>query len=171
MRALLESEPHTKIVQAAEVMTPKRGRPEPTVEHLHQLNFQIIRIAMQMKRLWRPDGGRPLDGILFVNAPHTAVPFDTFTWLSFTSIMNLVDWMGISIPLNEAADKKLDVGMPIGDCYSDFDRSIQELYHAEKFHGLPLAAQLIGQRFEDEKLLALADELYPILTQRGQSKL
>jgi amidase len=171
MRTLLESEPHTKIVQAAQVMTPEKRRPEPTVEYLHQLNFQIIRIAMQMKRLWRPDGGRPLDGILFVNAPHTAVPFDKFTWLAFTSIMNLVDWTGISIPLSEAVDKKLDVGMPLENYYSDLDRSIQELYDAERFHGLPLAVQLIGQRFEDEKLLALADELYPILTQRGQSKL
>ncbi|KAH0497551.1 hypothetical protein TgHK011_004849 [Trichoderma gracile] len=171
MRKLLESEPHTKIVQAAEVMMPKLDRPKPTVEYLHQLNFQIIRIAMQMKRFWRPDGGKTLDGILFVNAPHTAVPFDKFTWLAFTSIMNLVDWTGISIPLNEAADKNLDVALPLEDCYSDLDRSIQELYDAEKLHGLPLAVQLVGQRFEDEKLLALAEELFPILTQRGQSKL
>ncbi|PTB71699.1 amidase [Trichoderma longibrachiatum ATCC 18648] len=171
MRKLLESEPYTQIVQAAEVMTPRLERPRPTVEYLHELNHQIIRIAMLMKRFWRPDGGRPLDGILFVNAPHTALPFDKFIWLAFTSIVNLVDWTGISIPLNETVDKRLEVPMPLEECYSDLDRSIHELYDAERFHGLPLAVQLLGQRFEDEKLLALADELYPVLTQRGQSKL
>ncbi|PTB70201.1 amidase [Trichoderma citrinoviride] len=171
MRKLLESEPHTKIVQETGAITPRLKQPNPTVQYLHELNFQIIRIAMQMKGFWRPDGGRPLDGILFANAPHTAVPFDKFTWLAFTSIMNVVDWTGISIPLNESVDKSLDVGMPLEDCYSDLDRSIQELYDAEKFHGLPLAVQLVGQRFEDEKLLALADELHHVLTQRGQSKL
>ncbi|KAL6857360.1 amidase [Trichoderma novae-zelandiae] len=171
MRKLLESEPHTKIVQEAGAMTPKPERPEPTVEYLHQLNFRIIRIATQMKRFWRPDGGRPLDGILFVNAPHTAVPFDKLLWLAFTNLINVVDWTSISIPLNETADKNKDVGISLEDCYSDLDRSIQELYDAERFHGLPLAVQLIGQRFEDEKLLALADELCPILTPRKQSKL
>ncbi|KAL7948114.1 amidase [Trichoderma barbatum] len=170
MRKLLESEPHTKIVQAMESMTPKLTEPKPSVEYLHELNFQIARMAMQMKSYWRHDG-KPLDAILFVNAPHTAVPFDQYKWLAFTSIFNLVDWTSISIPLNENSDKTIDAPMPLEDCYNELDLSIQKLYDAEKFHGLPLSVQLIGQRFEDEKLLALADELGPVMTHRGQSKL
>ncbi|KAK4071022.1 uncharacterized protein Triagg1_6389 [Trichoderma aggressivum f. europaeum] len=170
MRKLLESEPHTNIVQAMGNMTPKGMQPELSVEYLHELNFQIARIAMQMKRYWLHDG-KPLDGILFVNAPHTAVPFDKYLWVAFTGIINVVDWTSIAIPLNENADKNIDVAMPLEDCYNDLDLSIQKLYDAEKFHGLPLSVQLIGQRFEDEKLLALAEEITPVITQRGQSKL
>ncbi|KAL7804019.1 amidase [Trichoderma afarasin] len=170
MRKLLESEPKTKIVEAMDNMTPKGTQPELTVKYLHELNFQIARIAMQMKRYWRHDG-KPLDGILFVNAPHTAVPFDKYLWVAFTGIINVVDWTSIAIPLNEKADKNIDVAMPLEDCYNDLDLSIQKLYDPEKFHGLPLSVQLIGQRFEDEKLLALADEITPVITQRGQSKL
>ncbi|EHK22860.1 uncharacterized protein TRIVIDRAFT_29685 [Trichoderma virens Gv29-8] len=170
MRKLLESEPHTKIVQAMGFITRKSAHPELSVEYLHELNFQVARMAMLMKGYWRHDG-KPLDGILFVNAPHTAVPFDTYTWLGFTSIINLLDWTSISIPLNENADKSIDVGMQLEDCYDELDLSIQKLYDAEKFHGLPISVQLIGQRFEDEKLLALADEIGPVIAQRGQSKL
>lgn len=170
MRKLLETEPQTKIVQVMGTCAPNLTWPEPSVEYLHELNFQIARMVMQMKRFWRPDG-KPLDAILFVNAPHTAVPFDKYTWLGFTSLINVVDWTSISIPLNESADKNIDVAMPLGDCYNELDQSIQKLYDAEKFHGLPLAVQLMGQRFEDEKLLALAEEIGPVLTQRGQSKL
>ncbi|KAL7929018.1 amidase [Trichoderma chlorosporum] len=170
MRKLLESEPLTNIVQVMGSATPKPTQKELSVGYLHELNFQIARVAMLMKGYWRHDG-KPLDGILFVNAPHTAVPFDKFLWLAFTSIINLLDWTSISIPLNEKADKNIDVGMPLEDCYNELDLSIQKLYDAETFHGLPLAVQLICQRFEDEKLLALADEIGPVLAQRGQSKL
>ncbi|KAM0265320.1 hypothetical protein ACHAQJ_000160 [Trichoderma viride] len=171
MRKLLDAEPHTEIVQATGLITPEPARPKFSLEYLHNLNFQVARLAMQMKRIWTVDN-KQLDAILFVNAPHTAVPFDKYTWLGFTSIFNLVDWPSISIPLNEAVDKKKDVlSMPLEDCFNELDVSIQKLYDAEKFHGLPLAIQLIGQRFEDEKLLALAEEIAPILANRGQSKL
>ncbi|GFP52848.1 acetamidase [Trichoderma asperellum] len=172
MRKLLESEPHTEIVKATGLITPKSALPEFSVEYLHQLNYQVARLAMQMKRIWNVDNGKQLDAILFVTAPHTALPFDKFVWLGLTSMFNMLDWASISIPLNEAVDKKIDTAIiPPGDCLSELDVSIQKLYDAEKFHGLPLAVQLIGQRFEDEKLLSVAEEITPILASRGQSRL
>lgn len=172
MRKLLESEPHTEIVKATEIITPKSAPPEFSVEYLHELNFQVARLAMQMKRIWNVDDGKQLDAILFVTAPHTALPFDKFVWLGLTSFFNMLDWASISIPLNEMADKKIDTTViPPEDCLSELDASIQKLYDAESFHGLPLAVQLVGQRFEDEKLLAVAEEIAPILASRGQSRL
>jgi amidase len=170
MRKLLEAEPHTKIVQASGVITRETAGRKFSVEYLHELNFQVARMAMLMKRIWTVNNEQ-LDAILFVNAPHTAVPFDKYTWLGFTSIINLLDLSSISIPLNEAVNKNSDVGMPLEHCFNELDVSIQKLYDPELFDGLPLAVQLIGQRFEDEKLLALAEEITPIITNRGQPKL
>ncbi|KAM0469603.1 hypothetical protein ACHAPX_010381 [Trichoderma viride] len=172
MRKLLESEPHTEIVKATELITPKSVPPEFSIEYLHEKNYQVARLAMQMKIMWNVGDGKKLDAILFVTAPHTALPFDKFVWLGLTSIFNMLDWSSISIPLNEVADKKVDTAVvPPEDYLSELDASIQKLYDAEKFHGLPLAVQLIGQRFEDEKLLAVAEEIAPILASRGQSRL
>jgi amidase len=172
MRKLLESEPHTEIVKATELITPKSVPPAFSIEYLHEKNYQVARLAMQMKRMWNVGDGKQLDDILFVTAPHTALPFDKFVWFGLTSIFNMLDWSSISIPLNEVADKKVDTAVvPPEDYLSELDASIQKLYDAEKFHGLPLAVQLIGQRFEDEKLLAVAEEIAPILASRGQSRL
>lgn len=172
MRKLLQSEPHTEIVKATKIITPESTLPKFSIEYLHQLNFQVARLAMQMKRIWSVDNGKQLDAILCATAPHTALPFDKFVWLGLTSIFNMLDWTSISIPLNETVDKKIDTTMiPPEDCLSELDVAIQKLYDSEKFHGLPLAVQLVGQRFEDEKLLAVAEEIAPILASRGQSRL
>ncbi|KAL6900062.1 general amidase [Trichoderma evansii] len=172
LRKLLESEPHTEIVKATDIMTPKSALRKFTIGYYHELNFQLARLAMQMKRMWYVDNGKQLDAILFVTAPHTALPFDKFVWLGFTGIINLLDWSSISIPLNETVDKKIDATIiPPDECLSELDVSIQKLYDPEKFHGLPLAVQLIGQRFEDEKLLAVAEEIAPILARRGLTRL
>jgi amidase len=111
MRKLLESEPHTEIVKATEVITPKSAPPEFSIKHLHEMNYQVARLAMQMKTMWQVDGGRQPDAILFVTAPHTALPFDKYVWFGMTNIFNMLDYASISIPLNEAVDKKIDASV------------------------------------------------------------
>ncbi|UKZ84395.1 uncharacterized protein TrAFT101_000306 [Trichoderma asperellum] len=87
--------------------------PEFSVEYLHQLNYQVARLAMQMKRILNVDNGKQLDAILFATALHTALRFDKFVWLGLTSIFNVLDCASISIPLNEAVDKKIDTATPV----------------------------------------------------------
>ena len=37
---------------------------------------------------------------------------------------------------------------------NDVARGVHEIYDADAMHGLPLAVQLVGRRFEEEKVLA-----------------
>ncbi|KAH8895464.1 amidase [Thozetella sp. PMI_491] len=166
MRQLLATEPHTKIVQATGIIVPETPPPDFSVAYLHELNQQIAKTLMKMTAVWNRDGGQ-LDAVLFVNAPHTAVPFDTYTWLGFTSILNVIDWTGIALPLPEFVDRQIDTKVAEESYFSELDASIQKLYDPDAFHGLPLSVQLIGRRFEDEKLLALAEELHAVMAPRS----
>ena len=56
-------------------------------------------------------------------------------------------------------DKTLDTlppnfhDTPLYASLSDAEREVFSLYDAEAMHGLPLAVQIVGKRFEEEKVL------------------
>lgn len=60
-------------------------------------------------------------------------------------------------------DKEVDHAYEDFEAFGAKDAGLQAVYDAEKFHGLPLSVQLAGQKFEDEKLLAIAELIHPII--------
>ncbi|CEL10198.1 hypothetical protein ASPCAL13322 [Aspergillus calidoustus] len=161
LRELLSKEPHTEIVKATGIITKKTPPSPPTVEYIHSMNARINNFFRAMHVAWNR-GGKPLDALLWVTAPHTAVPFDKYTYLGFTGLFNLIDWPDMALPLNMFADKAIDKKVPIAP-FNDLDAEIQNLYDGDSFHGLPLAVHLIGRRFEDEKLLAVSEVVHDII--------
>lgn len=60
-------------------------------------------------------------------------------------------------------DKALDAKYENFQPFSEEDSRLEALYDPETFHGLPLSVQLAGRKFEDEKLLAIAELIHPII--------
>ncbi|KAK4934656.1 hypothetical protein LTR10_024140 [Elasticomyces elasticus] len=141
------------------------------LEQLHDLNSQIMALVRGMGQAWNAHG-QPLDAVLWIPAPHPAVPFDEYTDLTFTALFNVIDWPAIVLPTGDYADSKLDASTngPVAeqDLFGDEDRRVQSLYfgHEESFDGLPLSVQLIGRRGQDEKLLAIASKMHDIIKAR-----
>ncbi|KAE8351823.1 amidase signature domain-containing protein [Aspergillus coremiiformis] len=165
LRELLSMEPHTKIVKATAIITKKTTPPPLTLPYLHSLNVRIRTLLRRMHDAWNSDG-TPIDALLWVPAPHTAVPFDQYTYLGFTGLFNLIDWPAMALPLGMSANRQLDTKTPVTP-FNDLDAEVQEIYHADSFHGLPLSVQLIGRRFEDEKLLAVSQVVHDIIRPTG----
>ncbi|RDW73593.1 hypothetical protein BP5796_07035 [Coleophoma crateriformis] len=161
LRELISSEPLTEIVKATQMVTREKMPQCPTVEDVRAMNVAISSLIMKMTEAWMVNG-ESVDAILWVPAPHTAVPFDKYTYLGFTGLFNVIDWPALALPLgmsvNKAVDERVDV-VP----FNELDAHIQSLYDPDTFHGLPLSVQLIGRRFEDEKLLAVADKVSQII--------
>ncbi|KAL2841043.1 amidase signature domain-containing protein [Aspergillus pseudoustus] len=160
LRELLSTEPHTEIVKATAIITKKDPPPQVTVEYIHSMNGRISGILRAMHEAWNDGGG--IDALLWVTAPHTAVPFDKYTYLGFTGLFNLIDWPAMALPLGLFADKEIDRKTPVKPL-SPLDAEIQELYDLDMFHGLPLSVQLVGRRFEDEKLLGVSQVVHDII--------
>ncbi|PVH79359.1 amidase [Cadophora sp. DSE1049] len=161
LRRYLENEPFTQSVLNTGIMIPARPTPPLTVAYLHDLNIRIGRLAYEMTNAWM-SSGKAIDALLWVAAPHTALPFDEWTDTTYTSMFNCIDWPAITLPLGMFSDKNIDVKEELTP-YNELDAKIQSLYDPEAFDGLPLAVQLIGRRFEDEKLLAVAEKIHPIM--------
>lgn len=161
LRELLSKEPHTEIVKTTAIITKEKQPPTFTVEYLHSLNSRISKLVVEMHTAWCRDG-KPLDALLWIPAPHTAVPFDKYTYLGFTGLFNIVDWPTMALPLNMFVDKTVDLKAKV-EPLNKLDAEIQDLYNAESFDGLPLSVQLVGQRFEDEKLLAVSEIVHKIV--------
>lgn len=161
LRNLLATEPHTEIVKATQIIEPTKTAEPMTLHHLHEMNCAISKLVVEMARAWTIDG-EPIDAFLWVPAPHTTVPFDKYTYLGFTGLFNMIDWPALALPLNMYVDRAVDASVEVTP-FNRLDASIQSLYDPDTFHGLPLRVQLIWRRFEDEKLLLLAEEVHNLI--------
>ncbi|KAK5946698.1 hypothetical protein PMZ80_000841 [Knufia obscura] len=167
MRKLISSEPTTTIVKKTGILYPPNPAPEVTLDRLHYLNSRIAQLVVSMTTAWNRNG-EPIDTLLWVPAAHPAVPFDEYTDLTFTGLMNVIDWPAVVLPLKEfvsSSDVKED-SVPESELFGEEDKRIQELWmqRREEFVGLPLSVQLIGRRGEDERLLAVAKIVHEVVS-------
>lgn len=167
LRTLLSAEPTTNIVKRMGIIYPPTPQRELSLDRLHDLNYQVAELVNAMHEAWNASG-QPVDGLLWIPAPHPAVPFDEFTDLTLTALSNLIDWPAIVLPTGTVADHQIDSKyppVPESDLYGQEDRRVQALYFGREneYDGLPLSVQLIGRRGEDEKMLAVASKVYDVL--------
>jgi amidase len=158
----IAKEPIMKIVEKTGTLGSHWASKRITLEDVHFLNQKLALLNIQMKAAWNASG-RPLDALLWVTAPNPALPIDEWTDTTFTAVFNAVDWPAISLPLGMKCDQDVDAPYVDFKPFSAEDARLQALYEPRRFHGLPLSVQLAGQRFEDEKLLAIAEFITSVI--------
>lgn len=99
-----------------------------------------------------------IDGWIQPVAPHAAVKHDEYKYYGYSTIINLLDWPAVTIPVT-FADKNRDVKDPQYKGISELDTTIHQDYDADIYHGAPVAVQLVGKRLQEEYLLGLAEQL------------
>lgn len=159
---IISQEPITQIVRDTGIFVPDTPRFPINLNNLYDLNMRMLNISITMDENWNSDG-KPLDALLSVTAANTALPFDQWFDTSYTSIYNTVDFPAINLPLDMTVDKILDPKYDNFKPFSSEDARLEALYDPETFHGLPLSVQLAARKFEDEKLLAIAELIHPII--------
>ncbi len=159
---LISQEPVTEIVRRTGIFVPDTPRFPISVQTLYDLNIRLMNLTSVMDDEWN-SSGEPLDALLSVTAANTALPFDQWFDTSYTSIYNSVDFPAINLPLNMAVDRGLDAKYENFKPFSPEDERLEALYDPETFHGLPLSVQLAARKFEDEKLLVIAELIHPII--------
>ncbi|KAF2750226.1 amidase [Sporormia fimetaria CBS 119925] len=99
-----------------------------------------------------------VDAVLCPVGPGVAPRHNTAKYWCYTSQWNLLDYPGVVFPVC-----KVDTGLdPLEDDFepmSGHDADNHKLYDAAEFHGVPVGLQLVGRRFEDEKVLRIAEIL------------
>ncbi|KAM7189482.1 Amidase signature domain containing protein [Rhypophila sp. PSN 637] len=108
-----------------------------------------------------PDG-RTVDAFIMPVAPHAAVIPGKYFYVGYTGVINLLNYSAVTIPVTEADREvdKLDKKYVPSD---ELDQANWEAYDAEVYDGAPVGVQIVGRKFEEEKVLAIAEVLANVL--------
>ncbi len=134
-----------------------RGQPISVYEYW-QLNRRKIAAQQAYNDKWnlvRGPSGRAVDVVLMPTMPHPAVPHRTCKWVGYTKVWNFLDYPALSFPAGKV-DRELDVTPAGYEPRNDYDAWNWNIYNAESMHGHPVGLQIVGRRFEEEKVLGVA---------------
>lgn len=113
------------------------------------------------------EDGQIVDAVIMPVAPHAAVIPGKYYHTAYTEAMNLLNYSACVIPVTRA-DKKLD---PVDESYeplNDLDKKNWDAYDPEVYDGGPVGVQIVGRKFEEEKVWAIAKIVHATL-QRSSS--
>lgn len=104
---------------------------------------------------WKKSG---IDALLCPVGPGVAPKHNTAKYWNYTSQWNLLDYPGLVFPVckvDEEQDRWTDAGQLLGE----LDEENRHLWDPEEFHGVPVGLQLVGRRFEDEKIVSILEHI------------
>ncbi|KAL8735311.1 MAG: hypothetical protein Q9166_000856 [cf. Caloplaca sp. 2 TL-2023] len=114
-----------------------------------------------------------VDAILTVPNATPAVPHggmrEAFSSCGYTFLFNLLDYTAGVLPITHV-DAKLDALPPSFNPSSlnRVARGAYKHYDAVKMHGLPVGVQVVGQRLQEEKVLAVMERVFEVLEADGK---
>ncbi|GAB1317295.1 amidase [Madurella fahalii] len=99
--------------------------------------------------------GRPVEAVIAPVTPYAAVLPGNFKYSRYTSFLNVLDFVNIVIPVT-FANKDIDQVSSDYRPLTDKDRVNMELYDTAAHDGAPAAVQIFGRRWDEERLLSMA---------------
>ncbi|KAK4074899.1 hypothetical protein Purlil1_12846 [Purpureocillium lilacinum] len=109
----------------------------------------------------------------------------TSKWMGYAKIWNFLDYTAMSFPLTRFGSDTLAEDYPPSEIHvaattaregyqhgykprNAWDEWNHQLYHPESMYGLPIGLQIIGRRFEEEKVLGVAMVLQNLVQTKGR---
>ncbi|KAG8532789.1 uncharacterized protein KY384_002667 [Bacidia gigantensis] len=100
--------------------------------------------------------GQPADAFIMPIAPFAAARHGRYRYYGYTTIINTLDYTACAIPVTNI-DKNIDRIDENFQPLSDLDKQVHEDYDPEIYDGAHVGVQLVGRRFQEEKVLALTE--------------
>jgi amidase len=106
--------------------------------------------------------GQDVDAFIMPVAPHAAVMPGRYLYTGYTECINLLDYSAAVIPVT-TADKSIDIIDPRYTPLNDLDAQNWAWYDAEAYDGAPVGLQIVGRKYDEEKVWAIAKIVDAIL--------
>lgn len=135
--------------------------PPISLETLWKLNTDKNTYQREYWKIWQQRSH--IDAWILPTAPHAAVKHSNFKYYGYTTVINLLDWPAMTIPVT-FADKEKDVKDMQYKSRNDLDAQVYNDYDADIYDGAPVGVQLIGKRLQEEYLLGIAEQLAEALS-------
>jgi amidase len=100
--------------------------------------------------------GRPVDGVVCALAPYPAARPEMYKYYGLSTWVNMLDYTSVVVPVTNA-DKSKDQYEQGYKPISEQDKEVVEAYDAEIYDGAHVSVQIVGRRYTEEKMLAVAE--------------
>lgn len=148
-RWIVTDNPYVKHRTSEELRELAHRRDEYRLQYLQKWNST----ATSHKADGQPEGA--IDVLLCPSGPGAAPPLEKSRYWAYTSQWNVLDYPSVVFPVTKAMPE-VDVYERDYQPWNEQDRHILDLYKdPEVYRDLPISLQLVGRRFEDEKLIAI----------------
>lgn len=151
-----------------------------TGDKIHATNLKQRAYQKEYMDYWNSTAastttGRPVDAIICPVAPFAALQLEKTTsvgkfrlTLTFRTIVltspgvvytpwvNVLDYTAVVVPVTKV-DATIDKPEANYQAIGDLDRAIHDEYDPELVHGTPVGLQLVGRRFQEEKMIGIAE--------------
>ncbi|KAL8841132.1 MAG: hypothetical protein Q9176_003473 [Flavoplaca citrina] len=149
-RFIIQENPHVKHLSVEEVWHWTNRREEYRRKYAEHWNQTATSIG--------PDGepADMVDVILAPVGPGAAPPLDSAKYWGYTSQWNLLDYPALVFPVSKV-DPEVDKVEEGYEPMNEKDAFNYRLYEPEVYRDAPVSLQLIGRRYEDEKVIDALD--------------
>ena len=100
--------------------------------------------------------GRPVDGVICPLAPYPAARPEKYQYYGWSAFVNGLNYTAVVVPVT-VADKNVDKYPDGYKAISDTDQVVVDDYDAEIYDGAHVSVQIVGRRYTEEKMLAIAE--------------
>ncbi|KAF1356627.1 fatty-acid amide hydrolase [Delphinella strobiligena] len=122
------------------------------VHAMWQLQAKRTQLSKDYLDRWSKAG---IDAIICPTTPFATTEHGKLKYVGYTGVFNIVDYSSISFPTGVSVNKTLDVEESGRQPMSEVDAEIQKEYDAAAVDGMPISLQLVAQRLEEEKAIAM----------------
>ncbi|CAE6486745.1 unnamed protein product [Rhizoctonia solani] len=155
IRAALAESGEPPIPQVASILPdPKEGG---STLNVRRDQFRARALKHWNETALRSKSGRPVDVVLCPVAPTLAPPHGTTRWIGYTAYWNLLDLPAVVFPFGkpfDASNWDSATESSSGEPRNPIDEFVKAQWKPEAFDGAPIGLQLVGRRWQEEKLLA-----------------
>jgi amidase len=128
-----------------------------------QVNKRKVAAQQAYLEMWnntRSASGSSVDILLVPTMVHPAVPHCRNTpWTGYTKLFNFLDYPALSFPagkVDKETGAKLEQKYVARNGADDWNK---ESYNLETMHGHHIGIQIVGRKFDEEKVLGAAQEV------------
>ncbi|KAH8898409.1 amidase [Thozetella sp. PMI_491] len=154
--------------RVAQIYGDKPFAPKTGVE-IFENNLRHRRYQKEYMDYWNSTSkltktGEPVDAVLTPVAPFAALQIGKTTTVGkltkpgYTPWVNVLDYTAVVIPVSQV-DPEIDPRAQDYAPLNDLDKAIWEEYDPMLHEGTPVGLQIVGRRFEEEKMIGLAEML------------
>ncbi|OAA65242.1 Amidase [Niveomyces insectorum RCEF 264] len=134
-----------------------------TADALSAFNLRLGRYRKAYMDYWNSTAaltksGAPVDAVLAPVAPHAALELGKALHIGYTPWVNTLDYTAVVFPVTKV-DPAQDQLATDYEPRSALDKTIRDEYDPQLQEGTPVGLQLVGRRFQEEKVLALVEML------------